>query len=90
VWENRELRKRNRLLEQGSRFFGCGGVGVAGDPPREGWYPLVTELARDGDVPGPKLSRQPYYPWLARSIIDTERVEAYRVHMPASVSRRAC
>ncbi|EQM74732.1 hypothetical protein [Microbacterium maritypicum] len=48
-------------------------------------YPLVTELAGDG-IPVAvtcrvlKLSRQPYYRWLADPITNAELVEAYRAN----------
>lgn len=48
-------------------------------------YPLVTELAADG-IPVTvtcrvlKLSRQPYYRWLANPVTDSEIVEAYRAN----------
>ena len=48
-------------------------------------YPLVTELAADG-IPVTvtcrvlKLSRQPYYRWLANPVSDREIVEAYRAN----------
>ena len=48
-------------------------------------YPLVSELAADG-IPVVvtcrvlKLSRQPYYRWLANPITDSELVEAYRAN----------
>ncbi len=48
-------------------------------------YPLVSELAADG-IPVAvscrvlKLSRQPYYRWLAKPITHSEVVQAYRVN----------
>ncbi len=48
-------------------------------------YPLVTELA-DAGIPVTvtcrvlKLSRQPYYRWLADPITPSEVVEAYRAN----------
>lgn len=50
--ELRELRKRNRLLEQENEVLQAGGgVSVAGEPagqPGEMMYPLVREPAVDG------------------------------------------
>ena len=52
---------------------------------RKRLYPLVTELAADG-VPVAvmcrvlKLSRQPYYRWLANPITSAELIAAYRAN----------
>ncbi|WP_460002364.1 IS3 family transposase [Microbacterium xylanilyticum] len=83
--EIRELRKRNRLLEQENEVLrrAAAYLSQANLPKR--FYPLVTELAAAG-IPVTvtcrvlKLSRQPYYRWLANPITDSEVVEAYRAN----------
>ncbi|MGV9194616.1 IS3 family transposase [Microbacterium sp. MC2] len=83
--EIRELKKRNRLLEQENEVLrrAAAHLSQANLPKR--WYPLVTELAAAG-IPVAvtcrvlKLSRQPYYRWLADPITDSEVVEAYRAN----------
>src|SRR5699024_2322644 len=61
---------------------GCG-VSVAGESAVKRLYPLVRELAADG-IPVAvscrvlKLSRQPYYRWLAAPVPEAEVLEAYR------------
>ncbi|MGV9192751.1 IS3 family transposase [Microbacterium sp. MC2] len=83
--EIRELRKRNRLLEQENEVLrrAAAYLSQANLPKR--FYPLVTELAAAG-IPVTvtcrvlKLSRQPYYRWLADPITTSEVVEAYRAN----------
>ncbi|MFW3386649.1 UNVERIFIED_CONTAM: IS3 family transposase [Kocuria sp. CPCC 205274] len=83
--ENRELKKRIRLLEQENEVLrrAAAYLSQANLPKR--YYPLVTELAADG-VPVAvtcrvlKLSRQPYYRWLADPVTDAEVVQAYRAN----------
>ncbi|MFB8147427.1 IS3 family transposase [Microbacterium sp. NPDC056003] len=83
--EIRELRKRNRLLEQENEVLrrAAAYLSQANLPKR--FYPLVTELAGAG-IPVTvtcrvlKLSRQPYYRWLADPITPSEVVEAYRAN----------
>ncbi|WP_152631279.1 IS3 family transposase [Agreia bicolorata] len=83
--EIRELRKRNRLLEQENEVLrrAAAYLSQANLPKR--LYPLVTELAAAG-IPVTatcrvlKLSRQPYYRWLADPIMPSEVVEAYRAN----------
>ncbi|MGJ0185095.1 IS3 family transposase [Corynebacterium glyciniphilum] len=83
--EIRELRKRNRLLEQENEVLrrAAAYLSQANLPKR--FYPLVTELAEAG-IPVTvtcrvlKLSRQPYYRWLANPITTSEVVEAYRAN----------
>ncbi|PZF63487.1 IS3 family transposase [Curtobacterium sp. MCPF17_047] len=81
--EVRELRRRNRLLEQEVEVLrrAAAYLSQANLPKR--LYPLVSELAADG-IPVAvtcrvlKLSRQPYYRWLAAPVSRTEVVRAYR------------
>ncbi|WP_458040516.1 MULTISPECIES: IS3 family transposase [Bacteria] len=83
--EIRDLKKRNRLLEQENEVLrrAAAYLSQANLPKR--WYPLVTELAASG-IPVTvtcrvlKLSRQPYYRWLADPITPSEVVEAYRAN----------
>ncbi|YCU77023.1 IS3 family transposase [Mycobacteroides abscessus] len=81
----RELRRRNRLLEQENEVLrrAAAYLSQANLPKRV--YPLVSELAADG-IPVAvtrrvlKLARQPYYRWRANPITDAELVEAYRAN----------
>ena len=58
---------------------------IAGQSAGKRVYPLVKELAADG-IPVAvtcrvlKLSRQPYYRWLADPITEAELIEAYRAN----------
>ncbi|MCK0177660.1 IS3 family transposase [Mycolicibacterium sp. F2034L] len=83
--ELRELRRRNRLLEQENEVLrrAAAYLSQANLPKR--LYPLVSELAADG-IPVAvtcrvlKLARQPYYRWRAHPITDAEIIEAYRAN----------
>ncbi|WP_245193337.1 IS3 family transposase [Kocuria sp. JC486] len=83
--ELRELRRRNRLLEQENEVLrrAAAYLSQANLPKR--FYPLVSELAAD-NVPVAvslrvlKLSRQPYYRWRKQQITRAELVEAYRAN----------
>ncbi|QTE28061.1 IS3 family transposase [Pengzhenrongella sicca] len=80
--ELREMRRRNRLLEQENEIRARGGVLCPGAPAGKMMYPLVSELASDG-IPVAvtcrvlKLARQPYYRWLAAPITARDLDEAY-------------
>ncbi|WP_246308451.1 IS3 family transposase [Kineosphaera limosa] len=83
--ELRELRRRNRLLEQENEVLrrAAAYLSQANLPKR--FYPLVSELAADG-IPVAvslrvlKLSRQPYYRWRKQQVTESELVEAYRAN----------
>ncbi|MFI9538078.1 IS3 family transposase [Nocardia fusca] len=83
--ELRELRRRNRLLEQENEVLrrAAAYLSQANLPKR--LYPLVSELAADG-IPVAvtcrvlNLARQPYYRWLAEPVTKSEVVEAYRAN----------
>ncbi|MDQ2637924.1 MAG: IS3 family transposase [Actinomycetota bacterium] len=83
--EVRELRQRNRLLEQEVEVLRRATAYLSQAHLPKRLYPLVKELAGDG-VPVTvtcrvlKLARQPYYRWLKRPITDAELVEAYRAN----------
>ncbi|WP_330446483.1 IS3 family transposase [Kocuria rhizophila] len=83
--ELRDLRRRNRLLEQENEVLrrAAAYLSQANLPKR--LYPLVSELAGDG-IPVAvslrvlKLSRQPYYRWRKQQVTESELVEAYRAN----------
>ncbi|WP_336644616.1 IS3 family transposase [Microbacterium sp. USHLN186] len=83
--EMRQLRKRNRLLEQEVEVLRRATAYLSQAHLPKMMYPLVTELAAAG-IPVTvtcrvlKLSRQPYYRWLAAPITPSEVVEAYRAN----------
>ncbi|WP_260853672.1 IS3 family transposase [Kocuria palustris] len=83
--ELRDLRRRNRLLEQENEVLrrAAAYLSQANLPKR--FYPLVSEIAADG-IPVAvslrvlKLSRQPYYRWRKQQLTESELVEAYRAN----------
>ncbi|WP_344036653.1 IS3 family transposase, partial [Mycolicibacterium alvei] len=83
--ELRDARRRIKLLEQENEVLrrAAAYLSQANLPKR--LYPLVAELAADG-IPVAvtcrvlKLTRQPYYRWLAKPVTDAEIVEAYRAN----------
>ncbi|MEZ0367433.1 IS3 family transposase [Mycobacterium sp. pUA109] len=83
--ELRELRRRNRLLEQENEVLRRAAAYLSQANLPKKLYPLVKELAADG-IPVAvtcrvlKLARQPYYRWLANPITDAQRTEAYRAN----------
>ncbi|MDV8009542.1 IS3 family transposase [Rhodococcus sp. IEGM 1318] len=85
VVENRELRKRIRLLEQENEVLrrAAAYLSQANLPKR--LYPLVKELATE-KIPVAvtcrvlKIARQPYYRWLSHPVTNAEFAEAYRAN----------
>ncbi|WP_085945573.1 MULTISPECIES: IS3 family transposase [unclassified Actinoplanes] len=83
--ELRELRRRNKLLEQENEVLrrAAAYLSQANLPKR--LYPLVSELAADG-IPVAvtcrvlNIARQPYYRWLARPVTPTVLTQAYRAN----------
>ncbi|MEE6180042.1 IS3 family transposase [Mycobacterium sp. 050134] len=84
--ELRELRRRNRLLEQENEVLRRAAAYLSqSNLPGKRLYPLVKELAADGIAVAVtcrvlKLARQPYYRWLANPVTDAEYVEAHRAN----------
>ncbi|MGH8920445.1 MAG: IS3 family transposase [Actinomycetes bacterium] len=80
--QNRDLRKRLRLLEQENEVLRRAAAYLSQANLPKMMYPLVHELAVDG-IPVTvtcrvlKISRQPYYRWLANPITDIEWREAH-------------
>ncbi|MGP9744780.1 IS3 family transposase [Brachybacterium sp. AOP29-B2-41] len=83
--ELRELRRRNRLLEQENEVLRRAAAYLSQANLPKILYPLVSELAADG-IPVAvslrvlKLSRQPYYRWRKQQVTEAELVEAYRAN----------
>ncbi|QWC84176.1 IS3 family transposase [Nocardioidaceae bacterium] len=83
--ELRDLRRRNRLLEQENEVLRRAAAYLSQANLPKMMYPLVRELATEG-IPVAvtcrvlKLARQPYYRWLAAPVTDAELTEAYRAN----------
>ncbi|WEV78807.1 IS3 family transposase [Janibacter cremeus] len=83
--ENRELKKRVRLLEQENEVLRRAAAYLSQANLPKMIYPLVRELAADG-IPVTvtcrvlKIARQPYYRWLARPVTTAELAAAYRAN----------
>ncbi|MGY2012158.1 IS3 family transposase [Nocardia gipuzkoensis] len=83
--ELRELRRRNRLLEQENEVLRRAAAYLSQASLPKKVYPLVSELAADG-IPVVvtcrvlKIARQPYYRWLGEPVTETELTEAYRAN----------
>ncbi|WP_169701965.1 MULTISPECIES: IS3 family transposase [Janibacter] len=81
----RELKRRNRLLEQEVEVLRRAAAYLSQANLPKMMYPLVRELAVDG-IPVTvtcrvlKIARQPYYRWLQAPVTDAELVEAYRAN----------
>ncbi|MDQ6524435.1 IS3 family transposase [Nocardioides sp. LHD-245] len=83
--ENRELKKRIRLLEQENEVLRRAAAYLSQANLPKMMHPLVRELAVDG-IPVTvacrvlKIARQPYYRWLQSPVTDADLVEAYRAN----------
>ncbi|MBK0422772.1 IS3 family transposase [Leucobacter sp. CSA2] len=83
--ELRELRKRNKLLEQEVEVLRRAAAYLSQAHLPKSLYPLVKGLANDG-VPVVvscrvlKLSRQPYYRWLRNPVTERDLTQAYRAN----------
>ncbi|WP_239639396.1 IS3 family transposase [Brachybacterium paraconglomeratum] len=83
--ELRDLRRRNRLLEQENEVLRRAAAYLSQANLPKILYPLVSELADDG-IPVAvslrvlKLARQPYYRWRKQQVTESELVEAYRAN----------
>lgn len=95
--ENRDLRRRVRLLEQekevlrrAAAYLSQANLDLGGSP--KGIYPLVVELAANG-IPVAvtcrvlKIARQPYYRWRDAPVSETEWVQAHRVNALVNADR---
>ncbi|WP_434175735.1 IS3 family transposase [Brachybacterium conglomeratum] len=83
--ELRDLRRRNRLLEQENEVLRRAAAYLSQANLPKILYPLVSELAADGisvavSLRVLKLSRQPYYRWRKQQLTESELVEAYRAN----------
>ncbi|WP_157502449.1 IS3 family transposase [Leucobacter celer] len=83
--ELRELRKRNKLLEQEVEVLRRAAAYLSQAHLPKRLYPLVKELTSDG-IPVQvscrvlKLSRQPYYRWLRNPVTERDLTQAYRAN----------
>ncbi|MFL0457483.1 IS3 family transposase [Brachybacterium paraconglomeratum] len=90
--ELRDLRRRNRLLEQENEVLRRAAAYLSQANLPKILYPLVSELAADGipvavSLQVLKLSRQPYYRWRKQQVTPSELVEAYRANALSDAHR---